>query len=104
LKNVHRSKETHHFDWRLNVKAVYNNLDEIISGVNERWFDDRLPIFNYPVLFIKGAKSNYILTEDEKIIKRIYPEAIIREIPNAGHWLHAEQPELFMEAVLEFLK
>lgn len=104
LKNVHRSKETHHFEWRLNVKAVYGNLDEIISGVNERWFEDRLPIFNYPVLFIKGAKSNYILPEDEKTIRRIYPEAIIREIPNAGHWLHAEQPELFMEAVLEFLK
>lgn len=104
LKNVHRKKETHHFEWRLNVPVLFENLDEIISGVNERWFEDRLPIFNYPVLFIKGANSNYILPEDYKSIYRIYPEATIREIPNAGHWLHAEQPELFIEAVLEFVK
>jgi pimeloyl-ACP methyl ester carboxylesterase len=55
-------------------------------------------------LFIKGANSNYILPEDYPSIRRIYPEAQIVEIPNAGHWLHAEQPELFMEAVWDFLQ
>ncbi len=104
LKNVRRNKETHHFEWRLNVPVLYENLDEIISGVNAHWFDDRLPIYNYPVLFIKGTDSNYILPEDYASIRRIYPEAQITEIPNAGHWLHAEQPQLFMEAVWRFLK
>jgi pimeloyl-ACP methyl ester carboxylesterase len=103
LKSVHRLKESHLFEWRLNVQVLYDNLDEIISGVNAKWFDDRLPIFNYPVLFIKGANSNYILPEDYASILRIYPEAIIREIPNAGHWLHAEQPQLFMEVLEQFL-
>lgn len=102
LKNVHRTKEGQ-FEWRLNVQVLYDNLDEIISGVNARWFDDRLPIFNYPVLFIKGENSNYILPEDYPSILRIYPEAIIRVIPNAGHWVHAEQPQLFMEVLEQFL-
>ena len=104
LKNVQRNKETHNFEWRLNVPVLYENLDGIISGVNAHWFDDRLPIYNYPVLFIKGADSNYILPEDYPSIRRIYPEAQIDEIPNAGHWLHAEQPQLFIEAVWRFLK
>lgn len=104
LKNVHRNKETHRFEWRLNVPVLYDNLDEIISGVDAHWFDDRLPITNYPVLFLKGANSNYILPEDYSAIRRIYPEASIVEIPNAGHWLHAEQPQLFMDAILKFLK
>lgn len=103
LKNAHRNKETHRFEWRLNVGVLFDNLDEIISGVNQRWFDDRIPILNYPVLFIKGANSNYIVPDDFNIISRIYPKARIIEIPNAGHWLHAEQPELFMEAVTLFL-
>jgi esterase len=103
LKNVHRNKENHHYEWRLNVQVLYDNLDEIIKGVNAHWFDDRLPITNYPVLFIKGANSNYILPEDFASIRRIYPEAEILQIPNAGHWLHAEQPQLFMETVLNFL-
>ncbi len=104
LKNVHRNKETHQFEWRLNVPVLYDNLDEIIKGVNARWFDDRIPITNYPVLFIKGANSNYILPEDFPSIRRIYPEAEIVEIPDAGHWLHAEQPQLFMDALWKFLK
>lgn len=104
MKNLHRNKETHRFEWRINARVLYDNLDEIIKGVNARWFDDRIPITNYPVLFIKGANSNYILSEDFPLIKRIYPEAEIVEIANAGHWLHAEQPQAFMDALWSFVK
>jgi len=104
LKNVRRNKETINYEWQLNVRALYDNLDEIISGVNAHSFDDRLPISNYPVLFIKGSNSNYILPEDFASIRRIYPEAKIVEIPNAGHWVHAEQTQLFAEAVWSFLR
>jgi pimeloyl-ACP methyl ester carboxylesterase len=45
-------------------------------------------------------KSKYILPEDEPMIKEIYPDSKIIDIPDAGHWLHAEQPELFMKAVM----
>jgi esterase len=103
LKNAGRSKETHCFEWRLNVQALSNNLEEIIKGVDAHWFDKQIPITDYPVLFIKGANSGYILPEDIPSIKRIYPESEIVEIPNAGHWLHAEQPQLFTEAVVRFL-
>jgi pimeloyl-ACP methyl ester carboxylesterase len=103
LKNVHRNKENHQFEWRLNVPVLYNNLDEIIQGIDARYFDDRRPIYNYPVLFIKGAQSNYIHPEDYASIHRIYPEAQIVEIPQAGHWLHAEQTQLFMETINNFL-
>ncbi len=104
LKNVHRNKDNNQFEWRLNVPVLYDNLDEIIRGVDAHWFEDRLPISNYPVLFIKGAQSNYILPEDYNSIRRIYPDAQIDEIPNAGHWLHAEQPQLFMNVIEKFLK
>ena len=103
LKNVHRNNATHQFEWRLNVDVLYKNLDEIIEGVNENWFADRIPIFNYPVLFIKGANSNYISEEDFSVINRIYPDARIVTIPGAGHWLHAEQPELFLKAISDFV-
>jgi pimeloyl-ACP methyl ester carboxylesterase len=104
LKSVSRNKEKNHFEWRVNVQVLYDNLDEIIKGVNAHSFDDRLPIKNYPVLFVKGANSNYILPEDYSAIRRIYPDAEILEIPNAGHWLHAEQPKVFMEVLVNFLK
>lgn len=104
LKSVQRNKEDKNFEWRLNVPVLYNSLTEIIRGINAQWFEDRLPIFQYPVLFIKGANSNYILPEDFVTIQRIYPYCQIIEIPNAGHWLHAEQPQLFLEVVSKFIK
>ncbi len=103
LKNVYRDKETKQFACRVNASVIYDFLDEIISGVDYRWFEDRLPIFNYPVLFIKGEKSNYISETDIPKIKEIYPEANIENIPGAGHWLHAEQAQLFMDALKKFV-
>ena len=100
LKNVARNKNTHLYEWRVNAEVLYNNLEEIVGGVNKNWLEDRIPISSYPVIFIRGMKSKYILPEDEALIKEIYPDATIVDIPDAGHWLHAEQPKKFMKAVM----
>ena len=36
-------------------------------------------------------------------IKQLFPEAKIETIAGAGHWVHAEQTEKFIEVVREFL-
>ena len=100
LKNLSKEKKSKRYKWRMNVEVLYDYLEEIVSGVNHHWFDDRIPITNYLVIFIRGLKSNYILQEDEKLIKSIYPDSKIIDIPEAGHWLHSEQPEKFMKAVI----
>lgn len=100
LKNVAKDKTSHLYKWRVNAGVLYDHLDEIVSGVNKNWLEERIPITNYPVIFIRGMKSKYILPEDEPMIKAIYPDSRIIDIPDAGHWLHAEQPELFMKAVM----
>jgi len=100
LKNVAKDKNTKLYKWRVNAEVLYNHLEEIVGGVNRNWLDDRIPISSYPVIFIRGMKSNYILPEDEALIKEIYPDANIVDIPDAGHWLHAEQPRKFMKAVM----
>lgn len=101
LKSIRYNRKDHTFQWRINVETLYNHLEEIVGGVNHQWFEDRIPIKTYPVIFIKGQKSNYILPEDKDIIKEIYPDASVIEIPGAGHWLHAEKPVEFMAAVMK---
>lgn len=100
LKNVAKDHKTKLYKWRVNAEVLYNYLEEIVGGVNQNWLDDRIPISSYPVIFIRGMKSNYILPEDEILIKKIYPDSRIVDIPEAGHWLHAEQPKKFMKAVM----
>jgi pimeloyl-ACP methyl ester carboxylesterase len=60
--------------------------------------------FQKPTLFIRGGNSNYILDEDLENIKLHFPDFKLATIPNAGHWLHAENPKLFFEETFNFLK
>jgi pimeloyl-ACP methyl ester carboxylesterase len=54
------------------------------------------------VLFIRGLNSSYILDEDRPLIKHHFPNYQLVSIEDAGHWLHAEQPDAFDAAVSHF--
>lgn len=81
------------------------NLDVFVK--NPEVIGESLPYeghFGKPVLFLKGEKSGYIKSEDTELIAHHFPLAQISVIKNAGHWLHAENPVDFFEAVNSFLK
>ncbi len=100
LKNIYRNKEGK-FSWKINVPVLKKYLGHIIHDVNKDFFDEYKPITAYPVTFIRGLNSDYISDEDIPLIRSIYPQAQIIDIPDAGHWLHAEQPNEFIKAVQE---
>jgi esterase len=52
-------------------------------------------------LFMAGAKSDYV---DQSTVRGLFPNAEINVIPDAGHWIHSEQPEVFIEEVEKFLQ
>ncbi len=97
LKNLYRV-HPQRFGWRPNLDALYNNLDEITGEVRG--------IYPYqkPALFLRGSQSDYIRENDHALIYSLFPAATIETLSNAGHWLHADQPEQFLSRVTEFLK
>jgi esterase len=103
MKNVAWDSVSSCISWRLNVESLFDNLEEIVGGVNFRWFEDRIPITAYPVTFIRGLESPYISDTDIASIRLIYPESEIVDIPDAGHWLHVQQPALFLHALTSAL-
>lgn len=99
-KNIHRAKDNS-LNWRINVDALYNNLDDIMNGALN---SDNEPIMGFPVLFVRGSDSNYIGNKDICQIKKIFPYAEIKTIDNTGHWLHAERPDKLIELIVDFLE
>ncbi|WP_104734751.1 alpha/beta fold hydrolase [Hanstruepera ponticola] len=84
--------------------ALRMNLDVLKEHVAE--VGESLPMhakFEGNTLFLRGDKSEYIGHQDETIIKNHFPNSKIVTIANAGHWLHAENPEDFYDAVVSFL-
>ena len=53
---------------------------------------------------MRGEKSDYVLDDDWSDIQLMFPRSQLVTIANAGHWVHAEAPKSFLEAVLEFLR
>lgn len=102
LKNLARSKDGT-FRWKLNIGVIRKDLVRILDGLNASEFERGNQITGFPVLFIRGANSNYILDSDIPLIHKIFPFAGIVSIPDAGHWVHAEEPDLLVEKILEFV-
>lgn len=57
-----------------------------------------------PALFVRGALSGYIEDSDWENIQDHFPAAKLVTIANAGHWVHAEQPEAFASAIEQFIQ
>jgi pimeloyl-ACP methyl ester carboxylesterase len=97
LQNLERKHQQ--WRWKVNWSAIDRQLNHLTGFSN-------LPIewkVRTPTQFIRGENSDYIGAAEESVIADHFEEATIRTITNAGHWLHAEQPEKFSQLVLSFL-
>ncbi len=83
--------------WRIGLPEIAAALPLI-----EGW-DDPEASYAGPVLFVTGARSDYVRPEHRPAILRLFPAARFVAIKDAGHWLHAEQPEAFNATVGAFL-
>jgi len=95
LKNLYW-REPGKLDWRFNLNALENHIEEILAEVPFKG-----PV-QLPTLFIKGELSNYVLKEDQEQLEEYFPKAKIIEVKNSGHWPHAESPDFFFKEVLDF--
>jgi esterase len=96
LASLQRTKDGG-YSWRFNLRGLKRNYAAARAA----------PVahrpFNGPTLFIKGGQSDYILAEHRPQVHRLFPHASLKVMPEAGHWLHAQQPSLFNGIVGRFL-
>ena len=97
MKNLYRIGRER-LAWRMNVSAIYENIENVFIGVDSPY------VFDKPTLFIKGGASNYILDEDYPEIVNKFPAAQFKTIEGASHWVHADKPDELCAAFSEFLQ
>ena len=96
LKNLYWRSSTE-LTFKFNLKV----LSDQIENVGQALYTDAL--FDRPTLFIAGQASSYIKETDVELIESHFPDFEILEIPNSGHWVHAENPDQFFDKVIRFL-
>ncbi|WCL82083.1 alpha/beta fold hydrolase [Saprospira sp. CCB-QB6] len=95
LKNLSRER-TGGYRWKMNLPVIASHYREILAN--------SLPEEQYegPTLFIQGLNSHYINPEELSDYQHYFPAAQITPIADAGHWVHAEQPQAFLAALRKF--
>lgn len=85
--------------WRVNLRALAADMPDI-AGFPE------LPTaapYRGPALFLAGDRSDYLRRRHHAAIRRLFPAAEFDTLAEAGHWVHADQPEAFIRRVRIFL-
>ena len=97
LKNLHWL-ENGKLGLRINIEALKNSGEAIGQAVN----CDK--VFDKPTLFMIGSKSNYVdKNNDNHMISSYFLKTEMIEIKGAGHWPHAEQPNLFFNHLISWI-
>ena len=95
-KNIYRMNDGN-LNFRFNLQSLSQNIGKIGQKIesNTKFFSE--------VIFIKGETSDYINESDKVMINNLFPNAKFYKIPNAGHWLHVDNPIDFISILLSLI-
>lgn len=91
LTNLER-REAGGFQWSVDLALLESALPELFShplAPEER--------YEGPTLFLSGEHSRFIVDNDVAKIRAHFPSGRLETVPDAGHNVHFDQPEAFLE-------
>jgi len=96
LKNVARD-EAGRFFWRVPLDHLIFNYPAISSALELKH------PYSGPLMMMAGGKSPFHVMQQETALRRLFPQIAFEVFPEAGHLLHSEEPQRFIEVVSGFL-
>ena len=82
---------------KINIDVLYEFKDKLSLELQDN--------LNYqkPTMFLYGDSSPYVENSDLPLIKSHFSNVEIIKVPQAGHWVHADNPSFFLDKVINFL-
>ena len=84
--------------WQMNLALLGDHLDAMGS-----WADPDVAPYPGPVLWLAGARSGYVRPDYAPAMRSLFPRVQLVTVKDAGHWLHSDQPEVFLTVMRRFL-
>ena len=89
-----------HFDWRLNLLGISAAMPGLSTFPG-----DLLGLrFDGPTTVIAGAQSDYVADRGGASFAPMFDDVAIEVVEDAGHWVHADQPAVFLARVRHALQ
>lgn len=89
-------KSFHQGSWKFNfsfIKKNYYNIGDWNTYFT--WWG--------PALFIKGTHSLYLHSKYICDLYHQFPNTVIHNVPNAGHWVHYDNPKYVLNIIKKFI-
>lgn len=99
LQNLRREGDKWH--WQPNLHLLRAEIDEV-GGWPAAALEGTAP-YDGPVLWIGGSESRYVLDDYSAAMERYFPRVRRVTVKGAGHWVHSEQPAVFLEVLRRFV-
>ncbi len=106
LTNLKKVEGSDQMAWRVNIESIYDSMRHLSQFCVD---DDKCPFEFYRLsydgdaLFLAGSNSRYISSKHFPEIRNMFPGFTLKVIPEAGHWIHMDQPVATINAVAHFI-
>jgi esterase len=84
--------------WQMNLSLLGDHLSEMGD-----WPDFHTSPYPGPALWLAGSESRYIRPEYAPVMRALFPRVQLVTVKGAGHWLHSDQPDVFVAIMRRFL-
>ena len=99
LQNLRRDGDG--WRWQMNLDVLGDSIGRLRGWPVEPTMGK---VYEGPVLWISGETSGYVRDDMGDAMRGYFPRARLVTIKNAGHWVHSEQPEIFVEVLRRFVE
>lgn len=96
LQNLRR--EPNGWRWQMNLELLGSHLEDVGD-----WPAMDEPPYPGPVLWLAGADSDYVRRDYAPAMRALFPRVQLVTVKGAGHWVHSDQPAVFLAAIRQFL-
>jgi pimeloyl-ACP methyl ester carboxylesterase len=96
LKNVARD-DAGRFFWRVSLENLIANYAALSDAIEMK------QTYTGPTLLMAGGKSPFHVMRQEESLRQLFPQITFEVFPEAGHLLHSEAPQRFIEVVIKFM-
>lgn len=99
LQNLRREGDS--WRWQLDLDGLGDGLVRL-SG----WPSDQLDatVYEGPVLWVAGSESPYVQPQHVEAMRRWFPHHRRMVVKGAGHWVHSQRPQVFVEVLRHFAR
>lgn len=98
LQNLRRDGDG--WRWQVNLPVLGDSI-----GLLRQWPVDAVAGRTYdgPVTWVGGADSGYVRPEMAETMRGYFPRVRLVTVKGAGHWVHSEQPAVFLATLRALL-